>query len=275
MSSTLSANGPAVSKLLEACLPGFRQCCGNIKAASVDFELVQSAKSLNKKDLQACVDLIESTSGDDYRASSIGWSETNKKKEMKDPEMMYLLIREGNDSNKRKRASDVALYPSKQVKAAREKSATPQNHFDETCNSMSGNKENDEVKDRPNDASNFQAPCEPNPVKGFISFMFTYDDPPHEDREVVYIYEIHLGVQLRGAGLGSQLITFVEHAALGRSITKTMLTVFKSNEGARALYERLGYSKDACSPQDRIVRKRVIEADYIIMSKELSSPSQA
>ncbi|KAH8731541.1 acyl-CoA N-acyltransferase [Phaeosphaeriaceae sp. PMI808] len=104
-------------------------------------------------------------------------------------------------------------------------------------------------------------------ILGFTSFMFTYDDPPHQHREVVYMYEIHLQASLRGRGLGSRLVNFIDHAAHHCGISKTMLTVFKSNEGAQGLYKKLGYEKDACSPKDRVVRRRVIEADYVIMSK--------
>lgn len=110
---------------------------------------------------------------------------------------------------------------------------------------------------------------EPKDILGFLSFMFTYDDPPHAEREVIYIYEIHLVEDLRGRGLGTILIQFLEFVTLECCITKTMLTVFKVNEPARNLYSRLGYTKDACSPEDKVVRRRIIEADYIIMSKDL------
>jgi ribosomal protein S18 acetylase RimI-like enzyme len=104
-------------------------------------------------------------------------------------------------------------------------------------------------------------------VLGFISFMFTFDDPPHDSDEVVYIYEVHLDEGLRGRGLGSRLITFVEVACRRCGILKTMLTVFKSNAAARELYKKLGFGKDDCSPEDRVVRGRTIEADYLILSK--------
>jgi ribosomal protein S18 acetylase RimI-like enzyme len=106
-----------------------------------------------------------------------------------------------------------------------------------------------------------------NRILGFISFMFTFDDPPHEDREVVYIYEIHLHEHLRGKGLGSHLIGFVESVSRKCKVEKTMLTVFTANEGARRMYERKGYEKDECSPNDRVMRSKVVKADYIVMSK--------
>ena len=99
--------------------------------------------------------------------------------------------------------------------------------------------------------------------------MLTYDDPPYEDREVVYIYEIHLDESLRGQGLGSRLVGFVEHVARECHIGKTMLTVFTVNKGAKKLYEKLGYTKDACSPGDRVMRTKTIKADFVIMSKKI------
>ncbi|KAI2482787.1 GNAT family acetyltransferase Nat4 [Pyrenophora tritici-repentis] len=106
-----------------------------------------------------------------------------------------------------------------------------------------------------------------NPVLGYISFMFDFDDPPNDDREVLYIYEIHLDDHLRGQGLGSRLISFVENVARECQIEKTMLTVFTANKGAKRLYEALGYTKDTCSPEDKVIRTKTIPADYVIMSK--------
>ena len=122
---------------------------------------------------------------------------------------------------------------------------------------------------RPHKKYKWPDPSNNGRILGFLSFMFTNDDPPHDNRDVVYIYEIHLHRHLRGQGLGSNLIRFVEHAALHCGISKTMLTVFTANKGARAMYEKLGYVKDKCSPKDRVTRAKVIEADYMIMSKEL------
>lgn len=168
--------------------------------------------------LGECLALIESTSKADYKASSMGWHPADKKKEMQDKTMCYLLVR-------------------------RTPTSTPPDSDTE--------------------------PQDPKQILGFLSFMYTNDDPPHESREVLYIYEIHITEQLRGFGLGKRLMQIAEEAARKMSISKTMLTVFTSNKEARKLYERLGYGKDACSPSDRKTRGRVIEADYIIMSKEL------
>ncbi|KAF2463505.1 acyl-CoA N-acyltransferase [Lindgomyces ingoldianus] len=104
-------------------------------------------------------------------------------------------------------------------------------------------------------------------IVGFLSFMYTYDDPPNDWLSVLYIYEVHLEEELRGSGLGSQLLGIAEFLAKRAGITKTMLTVFTSNTRAMALYQKRGYKKDECSPADRQIRNKVVVADYRIMSK--------
>ncbi|TKA67039.1 hypothetical protein B0A55_09305 [Friedmanniomyces simplex] len=54
-------------------------------------------------------------------------------------------------------------------------------------------------------------------------------------------------------------------------VRKVMLTCFLSNAKARRFYERRGYTRDLCSPDDRKTRKRVVEVDYVIMSKAIEN----
>ncbi|KAF1914842.1 acyl-CoA N-acyltransferase [Ampelomyces quisqualis] len=185
----------------------------------VQFELIKNVEEMEKADFKACFDLIERTSSADYKASSLGWKPKAKKKEMRDPQMMYFLVRK--DDGEEKEGKEEA----KGGKGA---------------------------------------------VLGFISFMFTHDEPPEEQRKVLYIYEIHLDDSLQGRGLGSKLIQAVESTAIQCNVTKAMLTVFKTNRRAVGLYVRLGYKLDPCSPGDRVVRERVIKPDYIIMSREIA-----
>lgn len=180
------------------------------------------------------MNLIEQTSGDDYRASSIGWNPRKKKAEMLEEGMMYILIKQCDAAPTSTQAEYSVSHPIITM---------------------------NEIQEPPR-GSNIR-------ILGFISFMFTKDDPPYEERDVVYVYEIHLAEALRGHGLGSKLLEFVESAARHCSISKTMLTVFTANESARSLYTRLGYGKDECSPKDRVMRRKVVKADYIIMSKEM------
>ena len=107
---------------------------------------------------------------------------------------------------------------------------------------------------------------EPKSLKGFLSFMLTIED----DHEVIYIYEIHLGKELQGKGVGKWMMGHLEGIGRRAGMEKAMLTVFRSNEGAAQFYEGLGYGVDEFSPGPRKLRGgRVKEADYLIMSKAL------
>jgi ribosomal protein S18 acetylase RimI-like enzyme len=107
-------------------------------------------------------------------------------------------------------------------------------------------------------------------ILGFMSFKL---EPEDEElnlmRPVLYLYEIHLDDRLRGQSLGGRMINWAIDQARLVKISKMMLTVFTANENARRLYDREGFTKDGISPEDRVTRRKVIKADYIIMSKEL------
>ncbi|KAH7326996.1 acyl-CoA N-acyltransferase [Rhexocercosporidium sp. MPI-PUGE-AT-0058] len=104
-------------------------------------------------------------------------------------------------------------------------------------------------------------------VEGFVSFMPTEED----DHPVVYCYEIHLGEELRGSGLGATLMQYLLTIAQAiPSTAKVMLTVFTRNERAVSFYNKLGYTKDEFSPPPRILRNGTkVEAEYVIMSKAI------
>ncbi|KAF1954038.1 acyl-CoA N-acyltransferase [Byssothecium circinans] len=111
------------------------------------------------------------------------------------------------------------------------------------------------------------APTLDTDILAFTSFKFEFDDPPYTSRPVIYIYEVHVGEKLRGRGLAKYMVWCIEAMADTRGISKTMLTVYVSNEAAIKAYKRLGYTRDEASPPDRKMRGRVIKADYMIMSK--------
>jgi ribosomal protein S18 acetylase RimI-like enzyme len=260
-----------VQKLLEQDCLGL-SAYGNAQlTCPLQFQLRQSAAELKQGELEACLGLVEHTSGNDYKASSIGWKPKKKQEEMKDKDMIYMLVRE----------RDTKAQPEKKVKEGLQDVGKDRkfNQYDgnqlSTLERMVYDYASDDEDDEDMTANTFverpgpTSPKTDGKILGFMSFMFTHDDPPYEDREVVYMYEIHLMDKLRGCGLGSKLMEFLEMAARQTGLSKTMLTVFASNGAARRLYEKLGYEKDACSPEDRIVRRRAIKADYIIMSKEL------
>lgn len=56
----------------------------------------QSSSTISCDDFVACLDLIQTTSAAAYRASTKGWSRKEKSREMKDPRMRYLLLRDSD-----------------------------------------------------------------------------------------------------------------------------------------------------------------------------------
>ncbi|KAL1847424.1 N alpha-acetyl-transferase [Paecilomyces lecythidis] len=59
---------------------------------------IHSAASIPPADFQACFNLIELTSSNDYGNSSIGWSPSKKRKEMKLPDMRYMVLKKQDES---------------------------------------------------------------------------------------------------------------------------------------------------------------------------------
>ncbi|KAF4963942.1 hypothetical protein FSARC_8077 [Fusarium sarcochroum] len=54
--------------------------------------------AMSAEDLEACYNLVDETSGADYRNSSLGWHAAVKKKEMRSPDLRYILVKDGDDS---------------------------------------------------------------------------------------------------------------------------------------------------------------------------------
>ena len=52
------------------------------------------ASTIAKPVLEQCLDLIEQTSANDYQNSETGWSRNKKKKEMKLPDMKYIIFKD-------------------------------------------------------------------------------------------------------------------------------------------------------------------------------------
>lgn len=196
---------------------------------------VYSAASIAPADLEACLDLVEQTSSEAYASSGAGWSRSKKRKEMKLPDMKYLIVRGGAGHSGKGEGEGGETPRDISTKAADEPGS---------------------VRD-PGTASN---------VLGFLSFMVTYED----GKEVVYCYEIHLAPMARGRGLGMLLMRRMEEIGRLVGVEKVMLTVFKSNATARRFYERGGYEVDEYSPRPRRLRNGAMkEFDYLILSKRL------
>lgn len=192
---------------------------------------IYSAATIPDTDLEACLDLVELTSSEAYAASGGGWSRPKKRKEMKLPDMKFLIVRDTGETGKKSEA--------------RADAAPPPTEADEQKAARDPGKAN---------------------VLGFLSFMITYED----GKEVVYCYEIHLAPSARRHGLGGMLMGRMEEIGRLVGVEKAMLTVFKSNEAARRFYQRGGYVVDEYSPQPRKLRNGTIkEFDYEILSKRL------
>jgi N-alpha-acetyltransferase 40 len=58
------------------------------------------ARGLTSGQLNACLDLVEETSAEDYHASETGWSRTKKRREMKLPDLRYILLSDPSDTPK-------------------------------------------------------------------------------------------------------------------------------------------------------------------------------
>lgn len=222
---------------------------------------LETSSSISAADMQACFELIRDTSAEMYQNSNVSWSPAKKRKEMKLPDLRYLLV---------KRASTLTQHRS------------PGNDFD---------------RSRPRMSPRFETRLENSDVgtdllEGFLSFMLTYED----GHEVIYCYELHLSERLRGCGLGRTLMGLMEAVGQRFAVEKAMLTVFLANEQALRFYESSGcenglsswpwesadgirrcrYTKDDYSPSPTLLRSgKTKEPSYVILSKPLKGPSPA
>lgn len=62
------------------------------------------------------------------------------------------------------------------------------------------------------------------------------------DTQTLHVIDIVLSSAMRGRGIGTDVIQALEHAAHAKGMTRLTLSVLRSNDGARRLYQRLGFS---------------------------------
>ncbi|KAK3680528.1 hypothetical protein LTR37_021180 [Vermiconidia calcicola] len=205
-----------IRKLNDMCTDEFRDTYIDAKALERNARAIQislkASSELTEQDINACFDLVSTTSRLQYEGSAAGWNPKQKKREMMQQEMRYLLV-----------------YPSEHIEQSK----------------------NEGSRD----------------PHGYLSFMLTHDSTPVVP--VSYVYEIHLTEDLRKKGLGTHLMHLVEDIAANVGMKKVMLTCFLTNTKALHFYEKLGYAKDASSPEDRKTRKALIKMDYVILSKSV------
>lgn len=197
--------------------------------------LFRASSQLDRYELDSCFNLIAQTSQADYESSSMGWSPTKKRKEMRLPDLKYLLL---------------VGQPREELEEPKETSKDHRN------------------ANEPRNVNHSQGPSH-GEIRGFFSFMPTYED----GQAVFYIYEIHLEPKLQGSGLGYVLMDIAESISKNvKGLEMIMLTVFRSNGRARKFYERLGWKMDENSPEWVELRQgRRRHCDYLILSKSLAS----
>lgn len=103
-------------------------------------------------------------------------------------------------------------------------------------------------------------------MRGFLSFQMIAE----EDVAIIYCWELQLSPDIRGRGVGKNLMHVMHDIARTNGLEMAMLTVFTANEIACQFYNKLGYEVDESSPKDRILRGRKVRADYAILSRPLS-----
>ena len=59
--------------------------------------LLESSSTLSHEDIRACFNLIAGTSSGDYEGSSMGWSPAKKWKEMRLPDLRYIVLKHKED----------------------------------------------------------------------------------------------------------------------------------------------------------------------------------
>jgi len=71
---------------------------------------LESASTLSRPDLVSCFDLMASTCSADYADSSIGWSPAKKRKEMRLPDLRYLLLKQSTACSKEDGTEEVVGF---------------------------------------------------------------------------------------------------------------------------------------------------------------------
>jgi len=102
--------------------------------------------------------------------------------------------------------------------------------------------------------------AEPDPVLAPISNL--------EEKDSYYICGVALRAEHRGNGIGTRFMGLAERKAKALGLEKISLIVFEQNEGAKRLYERLGYRESA---REKIIPHPLIHVtgEAVLMVKRL------
>jgi ribosomal protein S18 acetylase RimI-like enzyme len=214
-----------------------------------------NVQHLPHDDLNRSFALIVQTSKDDYALSSRGWHPRRKHAEMKEDSMRYIIVRKQELNSQREDGQgreDVDISISSSTTASPQPSVSSR---DSGIANITGN-------EKLTDLDHF----------GFLSYQLDDDWTVHSDDRipVLYLYEIHLGKNLRGIGMGAHLMDLAKHIAQATSMEKVELSVFRRNARAEQFYRSLGYEIDETSPTTVKKGKKHIETDWLVLSLKLN-----
>jgi N-alpha-acetyltransferase 40 len=206
----------------------------------IDF---YNVKDLSKENFEKCFALLRATSREHYAKSERGWDEEFKRDEMSESEMRFIIITTTMELSKQSLGVDNGTALTSKMSS---------DGTVEIAKDLEGASADDPA------LQNF----------GFLSFKLDDDETsnPRVRVPVLYVYEIHLGANLRSLGLGKHLMSTVEHIARQAEMDKVILSVFTVNTPAEQFYRRLGYGTDETSPQPRKTRKKVIPPEWVYLS---------
>jgi ribosomal protein S18 acetylase RimI-like enzyme len=157
-----------------------------------------------------------------------GWSDNNKKNEMRDSGALYLVAFQNMSSHivssSSSSSSSSALSSGTQCEAA---VSSP------TVSNTSANVSPSNVVTTTNRDGTQSDGIQRRPV-GFVYYRYDYE--PEKKSEVLYVYEIQLEPEVTGKGLGKHLMQILELMALRHKMHWILLTVFKDNKRALNFY---------------------------------------
>jgi len=186
------------------------------------------------------------------RTEGWGWSDKAKMAECRHPDARYLIVTQLPASTATAASADATV-------AASASPADPVPAADAAAASADA-----AAAAADDDAADGSLVGEP---VGFCSFRFVLGD---DDRQpVLYVYELQLESDQQRQGLGRRLMALTELLAWRSELSRVVLTVFKRNQPAIALYtKKLGFQLDATDPS-----LHDEEAPYQILAKR--APAKA
>ncbi|KAJ3045777.1 hypothetical protein HDV00_007903 [Rhizophlyctis rosea] len=189
-------------------------------------------------------------------AKDTGWSDADKRNEMKEDEPRYLIAREKHSSDNQSEGNegrpvgfchfqftleddcdgsdseDTPLEANDRLEDRKRSRESGDRETDESeLKKLKTDQHNNPVEQIHTDVESTDAEDNPNDDDG------EYEDIDDEEKKiaVIYCYELQLEPSVRGIGLGSYLMKLAESVGLEWGMRKVVLTVFKSNVEAMDL----------------------------------------